>query len=115
MRQLVDEDHLRMAGYDGVHVHLIENRPFIFEFALWNRLQLLRQLDDALAAVSLDNPDHHVFAAAVTADTLAQHAEGFAHARRVPEKELETALGPLGWRHFFEPFFGLIGHGPGFP
>ena len=51
------------------------------------------QFGDALAAVSLDNADDDVFAAAVAANGFAEHRESLANARRVAEKKLQIAPG----------------------
>jgi hypothetical protein len=59
--------------------------------------------------VSLDHSDDDVLAAAIAADTLAQHAIGFAHARSVAKKQLEDALLLLG-RDFFQPLFWALVH-----
>ena len=41
--------------------------------------------------MGLDHADDHIFAAAVAADGLAQHAVGLANAGRIAEKELEDS------------------------
>jgi hypothetical protein len=83
MREFIHQDHLRMAGQDGIHVHFLKDGPAVFEFAPRDGLELLREFHDAFAVVRLDDSDDDIFTAAGSPDALAQHAEGFAHARRI--------------------------------
>src|SRR6267143_1142971 len=91
MGQLVDQNDLRAAREDGVHVHLLKDRSFVFNSFARNRLDICEELLDAFAAVGLHDSNHHVFAAAFAPVRLAQHAEGLADTRSVAEKKLENA------------------------
>ena len=89
--ELVDEGDLRRAREDGVDVHLGEERALIFDFAAGDLVEFAGELGGAAAAVSLDNADDDVLAAAAPAQALAEHAEGFADPWSVAEEDFEAA------------------------
>ena len=68
------------------------------------------EFGDAFSSVRFDEADDHVFSAAAPPDGFAQHAEGLAHARGIPEKELQDSLGPFLGGDFFQPLFGCLCH-----
>ena len=103
MRQLVDQHHFRPPRQDRIHIHLIEERAFVFDLAARHLLQLRRELRSTRASVGLHYADDDVFATAPAPHCFAQHAEGLADAGRIPQKYLEpSALLPL---RGIQPFF----------
>ena len=93
--EFVDEGYLRVAGEDGVDVHLGEERALVGEFAAGDLLELGSEFGCAGAAVGFDDADDYILASAVAADAFAEHGEGFADARSVAEKDLEAAAALL--------------------
>src|ERR1700732_3595499 len=97
-----------MARNNGVDIHFLEDRSFVFNFLPWDGLHTGEQLFNALATVGFHDSDHHVFAAASAAERLAQHAEGLADSRSVAEEKLEYAACFLRGRGDFQPIFRLL-------
>src|ERR1700730_8001144 len=95
----------------GVHVHLFEQRAFIFDLPPGHRFESRGQFFYALSPVSFDDADHHVFTVATAANAFAEHGVGLADARRIPQEKLERSLGFLAGRALLEPLFGFLGHG----
>src|SRR5438105_1871400 len=108
MCKLVDEDHIRPPSQNRVNLHFLENRAFVLDFSSWNDFQLAKQLFDRFAAMRFDDPDHHVFAAAMPAKRLAEHAIGLADTRCVAEEQFESPSGLLRRRSDLQPIFGLF-------
>ena len=95
--ELVDEDDLGMAREDGVDVHLVEEGALVVDARGWGRASRRA----ASSAVPLrpwvsTMPMTDVFAALAAADAFGEHAEGFADAGSVAEKDLEAAACLLG-------------------
>src|SRR6266542_2225722 len=75
----------------------------------WHLGQTRGQLRDCGTAVAFHHADHHILAAAVAANALAQHAVGLADPRRVAKKQLEKP--PLFCRRrLFQPLLGCLLH-----
>src|SRR5258708_31069557 len=100
--------HVGPPSQNRVHIHFLENRAFILDFPSWNDLQLGEQLFDRFAPMSFDDPDHDVFATAMAAERLAEHAVGLADTRRVTEEQFENSPGFLRRRSDLQPIFGLL-------
>jgi hypothetical protein len=85
--------------------HFLEGRAFVFEFFPGKHFELLGEFHRALASVGLDDSNHDIFAAILPANSLAQHAVGFAHAGCVAEEQLKDAACPPGFGSFssFQP------------
>src|SRR5580658_6470169 len=62
--QFIDEDDLRLARKNGIHIHFFEDGSLVLHFSARNGFHLGRQLFDAFAAVGFDDANDHVFAAA---------------------------------------------------
>ena len=73
----------------GVDVHLLERRPPVGQRAAGDHLEALDHLGRVLAAVGLDEPDHHVGPALGAAVALAEHGVGLAHPGRCAEVDPE--------------------------
>src|SRR5258708_9121121 len=95
MCELVDENHVGSPSQNRVNIHFFKNRAFVLDFPSWNNFQLAEQLFDRFAAMGFDDPNHHVFAAAMPAKRLAEHAIGLADTRRVAEEQFENSPGFL--------------------
>src|ERR1700747_2523991 len=54
--------------------------------------------------------DHHVFAAAVTADGFAEHGESLADAGSVAKKKLKGPARFFRWRRYCQPLIRILGH-----
>ncbi len=95
VREFIDERHLRLAGEDGVDVHLGEESALVVDLAGRDLFELGGLLGGAFAAVGLHDADDDILAALAAADAFAQHAEGLADAGSVAQKDLEPAAGLL--------------------
>src|SRR6266849_2181732 len=108
MCELVDEDHVGPPSQNRVNIHFLENRAFVLDFPSWNGFQLAEKLFDRFAPMCFDDPDHDVFAAAVPAKRLAEHAIGLADTRCVTEEQFENSPGFLIRGSDRQPIFGLF-------
>src|ERR1700761_4846896 len=109
MRKFVDQHNLRLPRENAVNIHLLKSYALVFNFFPGNLLELFGQLCRTRPAVRFYNTDHDVLAALASPDRLAQHGVCLAHARCVPEEELEGATGLLR-RDLFKPFFRALSH-----
>ncbi len=110
VRQFIHQHDLRLAGEDGIHVHFLEQRAFVFDLLSRKSFELRDQVGEAFSAVSLDHADDDIFIAGVAANAFAQHAVSLADAGSIAEEKLEDASRLLGLRCGFEPIFGSFGH-----
>src|SRR5467141_33547 len=108
MGKFVNQNHLRAARENGIDVHLLEDRSFIFNLFPRDGLNTCEEFFDAFAAVGFHDTDHDVLATASAPERLAQHAKGFANARSVAEEKLENAACLLRGRGNFQPVFRLL-------
>jgi hypothetical protein len=98
-----------MAGDDGVGVHLLEDRPFVFELFAGNDLQSADLSFCVFALVGLDIADDYVLIAFVLAPRgFRKHQISLADTRRESEKQLEpsASFGPF---LFLDPRQQLFG------
>jgi hypothetical protein len=105
-----------MARKNGIHVHLLKNRAFVFDFAARNGFQLRREFLNAFAAMGFNDADNYILTAIVATDGLTEHAVGFADTRGIAEEKFEHSLLAVGRRSDFKPIFRLLGqeeHLPG--
>ena len=110
--QFIHQYHLRPAGENRVHIHLVKERALVVHLARRHMLQLARKFGGGLASVRFHDSDHHVLAALAAADALTQHAEGLAHTGRVTQKDLEEAARLLRVGGD-QPVFGTLSWGFG--
>ena len=99
--QLVDQADLRTAPEDGRQVdRAIERR---------DNLQLRDDFADRARNLALRRGNHHVLAALLAPPALIEHAERFAHARRVAQEDLETPapFAPFLRLHAAQQFVGI--------
>ena len=96
--ELVHEHHLRVAGEDGIKVHLLHEAPVILDLKAWNDFEVPDRLLGELATVGLDVPDDHVFSLRAAVVRLAEHGERLAASRCGPEEHPEVATPDLGCR-----------------
>ena len=109
MGEFVNQYHRRFARKNGVHVHLFEDCPLVFDLASRNGIQSGCQLCDWFAPMRLDDADGYVFAPTVATDGLTQHVVSLSHARRISQKEFEHAFFLLRHR-LFQPLLGSPTH-----
>src|SRR6266446_4515901 len=76
VRQFVHQRDARLAGENGVHVHLFEERALILDRFTRHHFQIRDKVSDRFPSVGFDNTDHHIFAASVPPDRLGQHGVG---------------------------------------
>ena len=107
--QFVHQDHPWFAGKDGIHVHLIEDRAFVFNFLAWDALQLRSQIGRRLAPMGLDDSNHDVLAPVVAADGFTQHAVSLPYPRRVTQEQFEHST-LLRRRSLFQPLLRSFSH-----
>ena len=88
VRQLINQNDLRLAGNNGVEVHLLEPLPLVLDTPPRNDLQPLQQAFRLFAAVRLDNPDGNIVAVLLPRSGLLKHFIGLADARRGADKDL---------------------------
>ena len=106
-RQAVDQARARMPAENGRQVDhvphlagmLLAHRRDDFEIGQ-DGLQIGRQ-------IALQGADHHVLPALLAAAPLVEHAERFAHARRVAEEDLQAPapFPPLAGLHAAQQLF----------
>ncbi len=89
--ELVDERHPGLAGEYRFQVHLLEARAPVLHGLARNDGQVAYLLSGELPAVCLDEADHDVGTALVTAPTLVEHRPGLADAGHRPEVDAELA------------------------
>src|SRR5206468_2410474 len=92
MRQLIHQHDRGFSREDGIDIHLGKDGTFVLDLLARDDVQLGQQVGDALASMGLDYADNNVLTATVTANALAQHAVGLAHAGSVAEKQFENSL-----------------------
>lgn len=102
---------MRISREDGIYIHFLKHSAFVLDFFVRNKFELLDQLFDAFATVAFDDADDDVFAAAAAAQRFAEHAEGFADAWRIAEKQFKNPTRFLGRGSNFEPVFRFLGQG----
>ena len=91
MGKLVDQHDLRMAGDDGVEVHLLEPLAPVFEPLAGNDLEPFEQSLRLLAPVGFDDADDDIVAVLLSGAGLLQHLVGLADAGRGADENLEPA------------------------
>ena len=91
MGELVHQRDLRVAGDNGVEIHLLEPLPLVFETSARNDLETVEQGLRLLAAVRLDDADDDVVAVLLSGAGLLQHLVGLADAGRRADENLEPA------------------------
>src|SRR5580700_3069727 len=89
--ELIDQNDLRFARDDSVYVHLFEKRSLVVNFLARHGLETAGEFGGGFAAMGLNYADHHVFAAALAANCLAQHVIGLTHPGGVTKEQLENA------------------------
>lgn len=89
--ELVDEYQGRAADKDGVEVHLVEDAPLVVDLAARDQLIAFDQRQGFLAAVRLDDADHHVHAVGQPGAAGHQHLVGLADAGRGAEENPQAA------------------------
>src|SRR5262249_19418902 len=88
-------DDLRVAGDDGVEIHLIERLAPVFEPPAGDDLEPFEQGLRFRAPVGFDDADDDIVAVALAGAGLLQHFVGLADAGRGTDKDLEPARLPL--------------------
>ena len=91
VRQLIDQNDLRLAGNDGVEVHLLEPLPLVLDTPPRNDFEPLQQRLRLFAAVRLDNADNNIVAVLLSRSGLLQHLIGLADARGGADEDLQPA------------------------
>ena len=94
VRELVDQDHLRLARDRGVDVELLELDPAVRDPLARQHLEVVDQLGGLGAPVGLDDADHDVGALRAQPPRGLEHRVGLADARRRAEEDLEPAHAP---------------------
>jgi hypothetical protein len=89
--ELVDQYDLRVAGDDGVEIHLLERLSPVFEPLAGSDLEPLEQGLRFLAPVGFDDADDDIVAVLLPGAGLLQHLVGFADAGSGAHKDLEPA------------------------
>ena len=99
--ELVDERHGGLAGQDGIDVHLLEGGAPVVEAAARHDFEVAELGLRPGPAVGLDETDHDIGAALVTAPALVEHGERLAHPGRGAEvhAQLPTPAGGGGAGH----------------
>jgi len=92
--QFVDQRHLRLAGEDGVDVHLLDRDAVVLDAPAGHDVQTFQQLGRLGAAMGLDDAGDHVDAVGLEPVAFGQHLVGLADARAIAEVDLQPA--PLG-------------------
>ena len=110
MGEFVDQSHLRLAREDRIEVHFLEDGSLVLHLPAGNRFELRGKLSDALPAVSFHDADDDIFATAVAADGLAEHAVGLPYARGVAKEKLKDTFGFLRGCSCCQPLFGGLRH-----
>ena len=91
--EFVDEDEFRVAGEDGVEIHLLEHPTLVVDLAPRDHLEAAHQRSGLGAAVGLDDADHDVDAVFPLGLRRDQHLVGLADAGRGAEEDLQPAAG----------------------
>ena len=91
MGKFVHQRDLRMAGDDGVEIHLLERLPLVFETPARDDLEAVEQGLRLLAAMRFDDADHDVVAVLLPGARLLQHLVGLADAGSRADENLEPA------------------------
>jgi hypothetical protein len=99
------------AGQNCIRVHFFEHGAFVIDLAAGNCFELCGQIGDAFTPMRFDDADRHVFAAAMPAKRLAQHAVRLADSGRVAEKQFQNAFGFFAGLRIFHTLFGSFRHG----
>ncbi len=68
----------------------VKSVPLVIDFLARNLLKLGSKFCCAAATVCLDDTDNNVLAATAAPYAFAEHAEGLADARCIPEKDLKS-------------------------
>src|SRR5262249_29709802 len=89
--ELIDQDDLRVAGDDGVEIHLLERLSPVFEPLAGNDLEILEQGLRLLAPVGFDDANDDVIAVLLSGARLLQHLIGLADAGSGAHEDLEPA------------------------
>src|SRR5580698_9090841 len=93
MGQLVDQHDLRVAGEDGIDVHLLPVRVAVAHLLARQHGEVADLLDGVGTLVCLDEPHHHVGSALETPPSLVEHGAGLPHAARRSEVDPELPRG----------------------
>src|SRR5260370_1697545 len=80
--EFVDQDDLRVAGDDGVEIHLIKRLSPVFEPLAGNDLEPFEQALRLLTPVGFDSADDDIVAVPLAGPGLLQHSVLLAHAAR---------------------------------
>ena len=91
--EFVDEDEFRVAGEDGVEIHLLEHPALVVDLAPRDHLEAAHQRLRLGAAVGLDDADHDVDAVFPLGLRRDQHLVGLADAGGGAEEDLQPAAG----------------------
>jgi len=66
---------------DGVEIHLLQRGTAIVDLLQWHHIQIADLACRLVAAVRLDDADHHIGAALFAADALTEHPVRLADTR----------------------------------
>ena len=91
MGELVHQRDLRVAGDNGVEIHLLEPLPLVFETPARDDLETVEQSLRLLAAMRFDDADHDIVAVLLPGASLLQHLVGLADAGSRADENLEPA------------------------
>lgn len=91
VRQLVDEDDLRLARQDGLDVHLLQDLSLVVDFPARDDLEISDLRGRLRAAVRLDEAGDDIDAACLHRARVLEHLVGLADSGSVADVELELA------------------------
>src|SRR5262245_34716852 len=119
--EFIDQNDLRVAGDDGIKVHLLQELASILDAPAGNGFQILQKRLRLFAAMSFDHTDHDVIAILYPGARALEHLVGFADPRRRADEDSQLAdtalLAPGSFKQRLRrgPLFRfapLIGHQP---
>src|SRR5260370_16478230 len=91
VREFVEQYDLGMPCYDGIHIHLLESRALILEFAAGDGFEFLSPFGDSLATICFNNADEHIFSAALGPQSFLPHFCGPSPPPSIPAKDLSAS------------------------